>query len=189
MALNDAAVLLPGRGTVFFGDVGTTVPDYHLIDPTDPTTYTGFTCLGHTSRENTVSLTKDGGDATQKGTWWSPNFRNTYEAVVWGATVNALQIDTDTFDLAYNGYLDTTDTVNGGYVVPEGAKPNEVAIFILMMDGTTRAGLDYPKCSVTVGDPPSIDVENFFETQLALTTAGHDGRLFRFLHPNFDPTP
>src|SRR5690242_9840379 len=101
MALDANALILPGRGTVFVAPVDTAPPtntQLATISPTAPPT--GFECLGHTSRDNTVSYNKDGGDVTQLGTWWDDAVSSTQDPINWSLTVNSLQVDALTLGLA-----------------------------------------------------------------------------------------
>ena len=65
MGFNANATTIPGKGTVLVAPPDTAAPtDYETLDPTG-TLPGGWEALGHTSRDNNVSLSKSGGDATQ----------------------------------------------------------------------------------------------------------------------------
>lgn len=63
MAMEDRAII-PGKGFVLVGPVDTKVPDLGAVNLNDADTFTGWQWLGHTSRENTVALSKEGGEAS-----------------------------------------------------------------------------------------------------------------------------
>lgn len=184
MALNSDATILPGRGTVFLADRDTAAPDYKTVDPTKPDTFTGWECLGHTSRENQVSLSKDGGDATQLGSWWDAAIRESREASTWSWTVNSLQVDKTTLKIAWpNG-----EVRDGAFWVPGADTTASKAAFILMVDGDTRAGIYLPNTPMSIGDAPEIDLENFFEIQLSgsILSSPTTGDRIGIYHPSFD---
>lgn len=161
MALNAAQTILPGRGLVFYGAPNLAPPNKATINPATPSTYTGWTCMGHTSRDNAVALTKEGGETTVRGSWWDDALRSTTSPVVLGSTINSLQVDKETLDVAFPGGR----VIGGGYAVGS-VGTIEKAVYILMVDGSSRAGIYAPRQALTLGDAPSIDVENFFEIQI-----------------------
>ena len=62
MALNDDATLVIGSGNYLIAEVGTAIP----ADLTNPAT--PWDNIGHTSLEDIMSISSDGGDATVLGT-------------------------------------------------------------------------------------------------------------------------
>lgn len=165
MALDANATILPGRGAVFLAPVDTTAFNLDSLDIHDASTYGTWTPLGHTSRENTVAFAKDGGEATQRGSWEDEALRATYSTVQWSLTVNALQVDNSVLSLAFGG--GTYDSVTKKFSVPGTSAAQSRAMFVVLMDGTKRAGFYLPNTEITLGDAPEIDVENFFEIQLS----------------------
>lgn len=186
MALNPNALILPSRGTVFVGPVDTappTVIQLATISPTSPPT--GMQCVGHTSRENLPAYSKDGGDATQYGSWWDDAIATSYDPVTWSLTFNSLQTDELTLGLAFGGgeLDDEAGTYDFGNVTAV-----EKSLLLLMTDGTKRRGFYHPNTSITLGDAPEIAVDSFFEIQLsaqllnsASTTAAWKGKRFRII--------
>lgn len=181
MAVSSSSLILPGKGTVFVAPVGTTPPtDLSTIDPNDTTTYTGFDCLGHTSRSNAVALTKDGGDATSVGSWLSDSVRTSYAPINYGCTVNGLQMDELTLGLAFGGGV----IENGGYTVKGSVTAVDRAVLILFIDGAVNSGILAYNASVTIGDAPSVSVDDFLEVQLsAAWNVDSNGNLFHFYTP------
>jgi hypothetical protein len=180
MALNPDAVILPGRGLPFIAAVDTAAPNYETMTPAAPGT--GWEALGHTSRDNNVQLSREGGDATVQGTWWTPAFRTTYADTSWSVTVNSVQVDETTLDLAFNGAIDTD---SNGYIVPSTIVAVERALFILVVDGTSRMGLYLPHVSLSIGDSPAFDPTKFFEIPLAASVLDSEelGGIMQWFHP------
>lgn len=182
MALNAAATTIPGKGTVLVAPPDTAAPTFATLDPTSPTS--PWVTIGHTSRTNAVTLSKDGGDPTVVGSWWEESLRATRASTTWGVTVNSLQIDALTLGLAFPG--GTVDAVNGSYGVGSTTAVDK-ALFILALDtgNGTRLGIYIPNTSVSIGDAPEFAVDNFFEIQLSATLQNSPttGEQFRIFHP------
>ena len=92
MAFNDDATLIATYGTLFYAPVGTPLPkdgakafklnaDTVKVDTTAsgaPNANQVWTNLGHTSADNKISFSFDGGDATTHNSWARKNLRTTY---------------------------------------------------------------------------------------------------------------
>lgn len=192
MAFKSTATTIPGKGTVLVAAPDTAPPtDYTTLDPTNqaamsaPTTGTaiGWEALGHTSRENNVSLSKDGGDVTAVGSWWDEVLRSNRAATNWTVTVNSIQIDSTTLGLAFGG--GTLNTTVGYYDVGD-IVPQDKALFILIVDSNnTRMALYIPNTSVSIGDAPELTIDSFLEIQLSATISNSatTGKKFRWYHP------
>lgn len=178
MSLTDGAVILPGRGYLFtHATVGTAPPadtqtELDALDLTDATLATGWNNLGHTSRENSVALDKDGDDPEVKGTWQNPNFRKTGGTTTWLLNIPALQFDNEVLSL-YFGEGDISDA-DAFHVLPD-ASPEERALFLVLVDGSNRVGLYIPKASISSDDAPEFDPENFVEFSLQATVLEESG--------------
>lgn len=187
MAFNSNATTIPGKGTVLVADPDTAPPtDYLTLDPTATPLVgaTGWETLGHTSRENNVALSKDGGDVSSVGSWWEEVLRSTRAATNWNVTINSIQLDALTLGLAFGG--GTLDTDDGFYDVGE-IVPQNKALFILVVDsGGNRLGLYIPNTSVSIGDAPEFAIDAFLEIQLnaAVQNSETTGKKFRWYHPS-----
>lgn len=171
MGANKSATIVPGHGTVFVADANTPMPAGGL----DAFTLTGdapagWTNIGHTSKANTASFSKSGGDPTVLDTWLSDGVETIYAATNWSLGVNALQFDEDNLNLAFNGFIDT----DGGYVIPSSNAGQDKAIFLLATDGTGKLGFYIANTSVSIGDAPSIDTANFMEMPLTASILAAD---------------
>lgn len=186
MPFNKAATIIPGKGTVLYANPDTAVPsNWATIDPTNTAQMAasgGWTALGHTSRENNVTMSKDGGDPTTLGSWWDASLDTQREDTSWSVTLNSLQVDAQTMGLAFGGGV--LDTVGGTYDVGD-ITPVNVALLILIQSANTRMALYIPNTNMQIGDAPEFPTDNFFEIQLsaAIQNSSATGKKFRWLHP------
>lgn len=188
MGFNPNATIIPGKGTVLVADPDKAPPiDYMTLNPADPTSFAtaapGWEALGHTSRENMVAMSKEGGEATQSGSWWDEALVSNYAATNWSIVVNSLQVDALTLGLAFGG--GTLDTAKGSYAVKD-IKPTAKALFILMVGGNSRMGIYIPNTTVSIGDAPELAIDAFFEISLsaAILNSKTSGNRFQFFHPS-----
>lgn len=170
MSVNASELVVPGHATLFHAPPNTPAP----TDPLNATT--GFTLagatvpagwenMGHTSKQNVVSFTREGGDTTSLDTMLADAVRIVQtQGVRWGLRVGALQVGMDNLDLAFDGEFDATKS---RYVVPSTPGSNGRALFLFLQDNTAAMGFYIPNTEVTLGDVPSIDPGQFFELPLA----------------------
>lgn len=165
MSVDSTALVIPGHATVFHAAPNTLLPANPLdvFELAEDTPVTGWKNLGHTSKENTVSFSREGGDKTSLDTYLADAVRTVYSSVAWGLTIPALQFDQDVLDLAFNGDFDTDD----GYIIPGSSDPIDAALFLLFQDGTGKLGFYVPNTVVNLGDVPAFDPEAFTELPLA----------------------
>ncbi|MDO5619271.1 phage tail tube protein [Kocuria sp.] len=180
MSLDASKIIIPGYGNVLQAE-----PDTLPFNPAqfvigNPSTYgESWNSLGHTSAENPPEFEKDGGDANQKRTWEQDAVDVSYESVAWSGAVNALEMTQKTFALAQpDGAWNDEDQ---SYEVSGDGKI-EKALFFIFVQGAKRAGLYFPRCSIGLGDAPSVDIEEFFEIPMGFqalssnTLLAADGR-------------
>ncbi len=178
--MNAANVIIPGRGAIFTAAPSTLPPAYKTMTPEAPGT--GWVSLGHTSKENAVALSKEGGEITSFDSWWTAALAVIYSSNTWSVTVNALQIDVGVLDLAFNGELDEDE----GYIVPAAVTAVDKALFILAVQGSKRMGLYLPKVSITLGDAPSFDPTRLFEVPLSAAVLADENTLMKWYHPGLE---
>lgn len=187
MGFNKAATTVPGRGSVFVADKGTPYPaDWATMNITAPVN--GWDSIGHTSRSNTVKMTRNGGEITQKGSWWEPNLQGVPAPVEWGLTVNSLQLDKLSFDLAFGGVHDGEE---GSYTVLSSATLQEKAIFVITVDATGQRSLTYmSNAEWSIGDGFDWNPEELMEIALvaSIKTDPTNDNVFKYLHPNLKTT-
>lgn len=178
MALTDGAVVLPGRGYIFTHDTpgsafpATTDAELAALDLTASSVGTGWNNLGHTSLENAVSLNREGEEGEIKGTWQNPSLRKTADTNTWVINVNALQVENDILEL-YFGAGDVSDP--DAFHAPLLATPVERGLYIVLVDGSSRAGLGVAKVAISADEAPEFDPENFLEFSLKMTVLEQSG--------------
>ena len=160
--------IIPGQGWVYYGDVDTDVPLIETFDEAQcETIFPNWTWLGSTSRDNTVSLSKDGGDTESKDTWDTLNARVIKQPEQWSLTVNSVSVEQKVLELAFPG--GTYDSAKKMYTVPSKSSTVSKAVLVVMKDDVNgMAGFYFPNGAMSLGDAPEVDVENFFEIQLAV---------------------
>lgn len=165
MTVDATALFIPGLATVFSAPANTAMPAGGLSDfVLDSAGPTGWDNIGHTSKDDMVNFSKDGGDKTSLDTALAAGVRTVYSSESWTLNVAALQADQGTLDLAFNGDFDTDD----GYIVPASNVGSAAALFLLMQDGTAQLGFYIPNTSVKLGDAVKIDdPATFIEFPLA----------------------
>lgn len=172
MSANDSSLIVPSHGTVFFAPDSATLPAKPLeafaLGKAAPE---GWVDLGHTSRENTIAFSKDGGDKEQLDTWYADAVRVVYASSRWSLTVGALQMEKQTLDMAFGGSIDPS---SGAYVVPATAAPMSGQIAVLFQDNTANMLFYMPNTQTTLEEAPSVNVEGFFEIQLGISLLSSD---------------
>lgn len=172
MAFNDDATLIATYGTLFYAPVGTDLPtggakEFKLNSDTIPVSAGGsgnaWKNLGHTSADNKISFSFDGGDATTHNSWARKNLRTTYADSTCTITAKSLQLDGDTLKLIYNG----TDE-DDGVGVDITKKPQTFSLFLLAQesaddDSDIRFGALFRKVSVTFDGGPDFSGDDFVE--------------------------
>ncbi len=172
MAVDSTKLIIPGHGAVYQAAQNTSpglnpLSKFSLMS----TTVSGWTHLGHTSKANTIAFSKEGGEPTSLDTFLADAVRVINSSNAWSVTVPALQFDENVLDLAFNG---DWDAATGGYVVPGTTSPVETALFIYFEDNTGSLGFWLPSTSVTLGEAPSVDTENFLELPLSASILSVD---------------
>jgi hypothetical protein len=165
VAVDSNALVIPGHATVFHAPVNTAAPANPLeaFSLTADSVATGWNNLGHTSKDNTVSFAREGGDATSINTYLADAVRTVYSSVSWTLNIPALQFDQDVLDLAFNGDFDT----DNGYIIPGASSATASALFLLFEDSSGKLGFYIPNTTVTLGDVPSFSPDAFTELPLA----------------------
>lgn len=176
MAFNDDATLIATYGTLFYAPVGTllpkdgakgfklnsdTIPALDNTDGSDPKKV--WTNLGHTSADNKISFSFDGGDATSHNSWARKNLRTTYADSTCTITAKSLQLDANTLKLIYNGADE-----DGGVGVDITKKPQSLSLFLLAQEDSDdaskiRFGALFRKASTTFDGGPDFSGDDFVE--------------------------
>ena len=166
MALNDNAVYIPGTGRMYLAPAETEKPA-SLTAPAAP-----WEELGHTSREDGLTITRDGGDSEFLGTWQNPQLRERRDPTTFAITMYLQQVDNTTLGLYFGG---GDSSVAGEFGVTGAVGTTETALYVRIIDGANEVGLYVPKVSVASEDDVEIDVEGFLSLPVRCTVLGVTG--------------
>lgn len=166
MALTDAAVLIPGAGSIYLAPTGTPAPSDPNSTPTSP-----WVDVGHTSREDGLTISRDGGDAETVGTWQNANLRERREPTTWTVGFQLHQVDETSLRLFFGGGT----AEDGHFSAPASPIAQEHALYVVMVDGTNKVGLYVPKVSILASDDVEVDVENFLSFPVTATVLSMSG--------------
>ena len=158
--LIDSAVLIPGTGHMYTAPAETAMPA-NLTAPASP-----WEDLGHTSRDDGLTITRDGGDSETIGTWQNPSLRERRDPTTFAITAFAHQVDNEVLQM-YFGPGDIS--VAGQFGVTSSTATIERAMYIRIIDGTNEAGLYLPKVSISSDDDVEVDVEGFLAFPIRMT--------------------
>jgi hypothetical protein len=176
MALTDAAVYIPGTGFIYLAPAGTAEPA-SLTSPAAP-----WSNLGHTSREDGLTITRDGGDSEVLGTWQNPSLRERRDPTTFAITMVAHQVDNDVLGLYFGGG-DATVANHFGITATTGT--TERAMYVRIVDGANEVGLYMPRVSISSEDDVEVDPEGFLSFPLRATVLQQSGQnLIDFIADN-----
>ena len=148
MTIKDSAVLKPTTGHYYLAPVGTDLTKAALLAPPAP-----WVEVGHTSIEDLLSITSDGGDATVLGTLQNPNLRTTYSQRTESMNFTLLQWDADSLKLYFGSNSKTLTTTQAGFQsVPSAPTPTSTAFAVVFQDGVNAFGVWAPKAEILRGD-------------------------------------
>lgn len=160
MALIDSAVLIPGTGFMYIAPSETVIPA-NLVTPAAP-----WENLGHTSREDGLTITRDGGDSETIGTWQNPVLRERRDPTTFAITAFLHQVTNDVLEM-YFGPGD--ETVANQFGVTSSTATIERALYVRIVDGANEASLYVPKVSISSEDDVEVDVEGFLAFPVRMT--------------------
>ncbi len=160
MALTDGAVYIPGTGFLYTAPPETAEPA-SLTAPADP-----WENLGHTSREDGLTITREGGDSEVVGSWQNPSLRERRDPVTLAITLFAHQVDNTVLGLYFGG---GDFSQPGRFSVTSTTGTTEQALFVRIVDGASEFGLYVPKVSIGSEDDVEVDVEGLLAFPLRAT--------------------
>lgn len=160
MALIDSAVLIPGQGFMYTAPAETAIPA-NLVTPAAP-----WENLGHTSREDGLTITRDGGDSETIGTWQNPVLRERRDPTTFAITAFLHQVTNEVLEMYFGpGDVDTANQ----FGVTSSTATIERALYVRIVDGTNEASLYIPKVSISSEDDVEVDVEGFLAFPCRMT--------------------
>ena len=161
MTIDNTAVLKVGTGHFYTAPVGTALPA-DLRNPGGT-----WTEMGHTSIQDILSASSEGGETTTLRSLQNKTLRQTVAARTEAFVMNLLQFDTAGLKLYYGS---NAAIVSGNVRVPSNPVPTEVAWLVVFYDGQTTAGIYAPKVSILRSDDLSVaDTENLAQLSLKVT--------------------
>lgn len=178
MALNNDAVLKVGVGHFYTAPVGTALPT-DLRNPGGTWTH-----MGHTSVQDILSASSEGGDTTTLRSLQNATLRTSTAARTEAFIMHLLQFDASSLKLYYGS--NATVDGNGDVTVPANPVPTEVAWLVVFYDGQTTAGIYAAKASIIRSDDLSVsDTENLVQLSVKVTPLqnGANDWAFRWLTP------
>ena len=146
MALKDNAVLVIDTGNYFLAEPGTAAPG----DLTNPGAE--WTNVGHTSLEEILGLSSEGGEATILGTLQNKSLRTSYSARTETMTFTLQQFDEDSLRLYFGRNMDYIDGDDRFMGVPETPQPTVAAFLVVFVDQSEHFALYMPRAEILRGD-------------------------------------
>ena len=179
----DNATLVIGAGNYFTAPVGTALPT-DLTTPGDV-----WENIGHTSLEDILTLSSDGGDKNVLGTLQSRQLRSIYEARVDTFSIILQQFDEDSLRLYFG---ENAPTVEQGLVGnPNKPKPAVRAFMGVFYDGDNIFAIYCPRAEIFRGDDLEFsDTETLSSLPLNITPMSYQQNDWNFaVTPLGDASP
>lgn len=173
MALDGSKVLKVGRADFYTAAVGTALPTDLSKTPDK-----GWTHAGHSSIEDILAVSSDGGETTTLGSIQAPQLRQSTTPATRAFTVNFLQWDAATLKLYYGGNV----TEKGGNLeIPQTPHPSEVAWLAVLQDGDNYGGIYAAKSSaIGDGDLTISDADSLAQLPVKFTPLSYNDSNFAF---------
>ncbi|MEX1655516.1 hypothetical protein ABZ960_20405 [Streptomyces pseudovenezuelae] len=148
MSLNDNATLVIGSGNYLTAPTGTDIPS-DLMVPVSP-----WEAVGHTSLEDILSISSEGGEATTIGSLQNKSLRTKYSARTETIAFTLQQFDVAGLRLYYGSNAPTLP--NGLVGVPSDPIPTTCAFLGVFVDGENVFGIYAPRAEIYRADDLSI---------------------------------
>lgn len=145
------------------------------------TALSGWTMVGHTSREDLPEFGNEGGDTEVKGTWQNQALKEVQtEALSDYVVIKINQIDRTSFTLYYGP--SSTPNVPGVFGVAGNPTPVEKAMLIVIVDGDINLGFAAPKASYRRDESPEFATDDFAGFPVRATFLKHGTRdMYRWI--------
>jgi hypothetical protein len=178
MAFQDDAVLKVGNGYFYTAPVDTARPT-DLLD-----VGAEWSTMGHTSLEDILTSTVEGGERTQLGSLQKRSLKTSISGRSESFQVNLLQFDEDSLSLYYGS--NAVINPDGDVEIPEVPVAEERAWLFLFFDGDVVGGIYAPKASFIAAESFSIsDTESLSQLPLTVTPllSGERTSAYSFIPP------
>ena len=173
LVLDDNALVVAGRGSIFIAAANTAMPAgginafaQIMVGKTPPPTITGWERVANTSRENLPEFSVEAGDATTLGTWDTEKVRTVYGAssITWA--FRPMQHDADTIIKLANGW---TAGAGKGAIIGATGWQFSAAYVICVFDGTMVSGFYVPNNDSIMTGLPALAIDAFSEMEITNT--------------------
>lgn len=166
MARKDDATLKIGTGRFYTAPVGTALPA-DLLKPD-----VAWIEMGHTSIDDILSASSEGGESTVLGTLQNKNHRVAIAPRSEAYAMKLHQFDPESLKLYYGS--NAVVTAKGAVQVPQDPKPTEVAWLFVFEDGDAVGAVYAEKASIFRSDDIAIsDTESLAVLPLNVTPLVH----------------
>lgn len=165
MALNAAATLVINAGNYFLADVDTPFPEDGLASIPSP-----WENVGHTSLEEILSFSSEGGEATVLGSLQNKNLRTTYSNRTETFAFTLQQFDEDSLKLYFGQNMVDVNEDGSLLGVNSNPTPTQSAFLAVYVDQSNHFGIYIPKAEIFRGDDFSFeDTESLAGFPLSVT--------------------
>lgn len=177
MAQNDNATLVIGAGNYFTAPYNATTPEALPADLTAVTT--PWEKVGHTSLEEILSITSEGGEATTIGSLQNRSLRTTYSTRQETIAFTLQQFDEDALKLYYGS--NATIGASGELQVPTNPTPTVCSFLAVFVDGANHFGIYAPKAEIFRGEDLSVsDTESLAGLPLTVKPLVHGSNTWAY---------
>lgn len=175
MAMIDSAVLKPNVAYFYTAPVGTALPADLLKPEAD-----AWVSSGHTSLEDIISATSEGGESTVLGSLQKRSLRSSQSPLTEGFEINLLQWDDESLTMYFGANV--TESTDGRLLnVPSQPIPVQKAWLVVIHDGENVAGFHSKKAEfLRSGDISISDTESLAQLPVRITPLGGDGEDFPY---------
>lgn len=182
MALNDNAVLSVGTGHFYTapylvgGPTAAPATVALLKAPAAP-----YAEIGHTSLEDILSISSEGGDATVLGTLQNKALRTAYSARTESLAITLQQFDQAALKLYYGSNTDVIAANSIFSGVPQTPTPSIVTFLAVFRDGVNVFAFYAPKAEIYRGDDLEVsDTESLVGLPLTVKPLQHDSNTWAY---------
>ena len=173
MALDNDATLIVSGGFYYRAPTGTAFPA-DLDDVDAP-----WVNLGHTSLEDILSISSEGGEPTVLGTLQNKQLRTTRTPRTETFSFVLQQFDEDALKLFFGS--NATTGVDGTLQVPTNPTPTTAAFLAVFQDSGNRFAIYAPRAEIFRGEDMELsDTESFAGLPLAVTPLVHGSNTWTY---------
>jgi len=172
LSQNDAALLKPSGVHVYTAPVGTARPTTTATLLAPPVTWTE---VGHTTVDNLVDFSFEGGERTTLATAQKAAARESVSDIIESFGVNLLEWTKDSAELYYGANVRLL--ADGGVEIPSKPVTKEVALLVVLTDGEAVAGFYAGKASAFRNSAVAVpDMNSLAQLPIKFTAMQDDGK-------------